>query len=294
MVRIPTGTTVPLHYDSVFRWVFADPHHRQVLATFLRAAMPEVPAEEWSTLALPSTHLLRDAPGSAEAVLDLHVTTAAISSLDVELQWSSVPAARERFVFYNARQLAGQLGAGEQYTALRPVVTVAICGFVLIWEDTHYRHTFVDYDADHGVRFTDIRQVRTLEIPKLPECDDGTDLWDWLRLIAADTEEDMDMAAERNADVADAAVLVREFSADDDRRYEALAREKFLRDQATREAWGRQQGLAAGLEQGRAEGRTEGRTEVARNALGMGMPVGQVCDLTGLTPSEIDRLADEP
>jgi len=101
------------------------------------------------------------------------------------------------------------------------------------------------------------------------------------------------MAAERNADVADAAVLVREFSADEDRRYEALAREKFLRDQATREAWGRQQGLEQGRAEGRAEGRTEGRAEVARNALGMGMSVDQVCQLTGLTPSDVDRLTVE-
>ncbi|MCL2424623.1 MAG: Rpn family recombination-promoting nuclease/putative transposase [Micrococcales bacterium] len=278
--------SVPLHYDSVFRWVFGNPHHVPALATLLRAAMPEVPSKEWSKLALPSPHLLRDAPGNAEAVLDLHVTTASIASLDVELQWSWVPAARERFTYYNAKQLAAQLAIGQQYTTLRPVVTLAICGFVLIGEDRHYRHTFVDYDVDHQVRFTNIRQLRTLEIPKLPAHDDGTDLWDWMRLIAAKTEEDIDMAAERNADVADAAVLVREFSADEDRRYEALAREKFLRDQATREAWGRQQGL----EQGRAEG----RAEVARNALGMGMSVDQVCTLTGLSPSDVDRLTVEP
>ncbi|MCL2423348.1 MAG: hypothetical protein FWD11_05555, partial [Micrococcales bacterium] len=63
---------------------------------------------------------------------------------------------------------------------------------------------------------------------------------------------------------------------------EALAREKFLRDQATREAWGREQG------------RAEGRAEVARNALGMGMSVDQICTLTGLSSSEVDRLTYEP
>jgi len=135
---------------------------------------------------------------------------------------------------------------------------------------------------------------RTLELPKLG-ADDGTDLWDWLRLIAADNEEEIEMAVDANADLRQAADLITEFSADRDRRYEALAREKFLHDQATREYEGLQRGREEGLKQGREEGREEGSqsraVSNARNGLQMGLPVEQVATITGLSVDEVRRLA---
>ncbi|MCL2423935.1 MAG: Rpn family recombination-promoting nuclease/putative transposase [Micrococcales bacterium] len=273
--------TVPLYYDTVFRWLFGSVHNRRLLGAFLHAALPELPAAEWTGLTLPDTHLLGTAE-QKDAVLDVLVATSTQRSVDVEIQMANVPAVRDRFVFYNSRQVADQLSRGRPYTMLRPVVTLVICGFVLFEDDEDYVHTIEDYDVAHHKRFTDLRQIRILELPKLPVVDDGTDLWDWLRLIAAETEEEIDMAAANNPDVAQAAVLVKEFSADETRRWAALSREKFLRDQVTRETVAREEGRQEEIRRA-----AERRHQDIRQLAAVGVSVGQVATAFGITPDEV-------
>ena len=55
-------------------------------------------------------------------------------------------------------------------------------------------------------------------------------------------------------------------------------------------AQGKAQGMAQGMAQGKAEGITEGKTEVAKAMLEIGMPIGQILQLTGLTKEQIGAL----
>ncbi len=56
----------------------------------------------------------------------------------------------------------------------------------------------------------------------------------------------------------------------------------------------RQEGLEEGRAEGRAVGRAEGELsksqEIARNLLGLGMPVPQIMQATGLTQKQIEQL----
>lgn len=56
----------------------------------------------------------------------------------------------------------------------------------------------------------------------------------------------------------------------------------------------RQEGLEEGRAEGRAVGRAEGELsksqEIARNLLGLGMPVPQIMQTTGLTQKQIEQL----
>jgi len=287
-----TGSTnhgwepIPLYYDAVFRWVFGSEQHKHVLGKFLKAAMPDVPAEEWASLTLPNTHVLR--PGQKEVVLDvLAITAQRRIAVEMQMRWDD--GIRQRFTFSNSTQVVDQLNPGDSYLELLPVVTLVVCGFVLIWEDRTYKHTFTDYDQENKVRFTSLRELRTLELPKLHD-DDGSELWDWMRLIAAPTKEEIDMVVAGNPDLREAADLVKEFSADEARRYAARAHEKFLHDQATREDCARRRGLAQGREEGRQEGRQEGRREAIQRLAAQGMPVAQVADIFAMASDEVEAI----
>ncbi|MCL2848495.1 MAG: Rpn family recombination-promoting nuclease/putative transposase [Micrococcales bacterium] len=280
---------LPLYYDAAFRWVFGTTHHKDVLRQFLSTALPELPTTEWAALALPSPHLL--GPGQKEAVVDLHVTTAELRSVIVELQAAPFPAMRERLKFYEAKQTCAQLAPGAPYDQLRPVLMVAVCGFCL-FDDEPYRHTFHDYDVDNGVYFQALPNRRTLELPKLG-ADDGTDLWDWLRLISAKDEEEIEMAVDANPDLRQAADLVAEFSADPARRDQALTHERYLRAQATYESHGRKQGLEEGIQQGLQQGAAAERMRRIRRALSQGMPPAQVASLFEITPDDVAAVLDE-
>jgi len=118
-------------------------------------------------------------------------------------------------------------------------------------------------------------EIYTLELGKLPDGADGTELYDWAKFIAADTEEELNMIAERNPQVARAVVRLRELSADERARDLYERREKARRDQSSRERWvAKQQAF-----------------EIAKNFLGMGIPIEQIVAGTGLTREEIEGLS---
>jgi len=127
--------------------------------------------------------------------------------------------------------------------------------------------------------FADERNVESLigflkSVLKLPEDADGTELYDWAKFIAADTEEELNMIAERNPQVAQAVVRLRELSADERARDLYERREKARRDQSSRERW------AAKLQ----------AIEIAKNALRKKMTVDDIMDITGLTREEVENL----
>jgi predicted transposase/invertase (TIGR01784 family) len=126
------------------------------------------------------------------------------------------------------------------------------------------------------VELSDIREINTLELLKLPEGADGTELYDWAKFIAAETEEELYMIAERNPVVERAVTRLRELSADERARDLYERREKARRDQASREKWAAKQKAM----------------EIARNALQMNLTIDDIIKLTGLTHEEIVNLQD--
>ncbi|MCI6045034.1 MAG: hypothetical protein MR732_00005, partial [Alistipes sp.] len=55
-------------------------------------------------------------------------------------------------------------------------------------------------------------------------------------------------------------------------------------------AKGKAEGMAEGKAEGKAEGLVEGRLEVAKAMLEIGMPIGQILQLTGLTEKQVKAL----
>ena len=104
------------------------------------------------------------------------------------------------------------------------------------------------------------------------------------------------MIAERNPQVAQAVVKLRELSADERARDLYERREKARRDQAMWKRWERQQGLEQGLQQGIEQGLQQGgqarAISMARNMIADGEPVGKIIKYTGLTLKEIESIDD--
>ena len=125
---------------------------------------------------------------------------------------------------------------------------------------------------------------------KLPQVADGTELYDWAKFIAADTEEELEMIAQRNPQVGKAIVKLRELSADERARDMLERREKARRDIAAMMGDAINQGRAEGRAEGRTEGRAEERINFARKLLKRNSPIEDVIEYTGLTHEEIKAL----
>lgn len=104
-------------------------------------------------------------------------------------------------------------------------------------------------------------ELHTLELSKLPECADGTKLYNWAKFINAESEEELNMIAERDPQVQKAVVKLVELSADEKARDMAERREKARRDMEMWKDYGIEQGLQQGKEQGLQQGLEQGRAE---------------------------------
>ena len=108
---------------------------------------------------------------------------------------------------------------------------------------------------------TNLAEINTLELSKLPHETDTTELWNWMRFMETNNEEELKMLATKGPELKKAVGVLMELSADERTRMLAESREKARRDEASRLRRARREGREEGREEGRVEGREEGREE---------------------------------
>jgi predicted transposase/invertase (TIGR01784 family) len=308
---------LPPSSDIVFKMLFGSPRNSDILTAFLQAALPS-PDDDYSEITLLNPFSENDYPNEKISILDILARTASGKLLDIEIQVRNHAAMRERIVFYLAKTLTGQICKSDPYVQIKPAICILITDFVLVTENRAYHNRYRLRDFQTQSEFTDLVEINTLELPKLPNEADGSTIWAWLEFLKADSREQMDMLAEKNPDVKKAVVRLAKLSADEKARMLHDARQKAEWDAYAYREDARRLGLAEGLAEGRttglAEGRTEGRTEglaegrttglaegrtegnkearrdIARNMAKMGLSTEVIADATGLPPDEIRAL----
>ena len=133
------------------------------------------------------------------------------------------------------------------------------------------------YDSDARVELTDVIEIHTIELEKLPPDSDGTELYDWASFIAASSEEEMTVVAERNPQVSKAVMKFKELSADERARDLYERREKARRDAAMREKWAVK----------------KNQFEMAKIMLANGEHIDKIMLYTRLEREEIENLSDD-
>ena len=292
---------LPVKYDVIFRLFFADERNEEELISLLKSVLL-LNEEEYESIEIADPHLLPEYTGDKYAVIDIKLHTKNRKVIHVEVQLQVPPSMKNRIVFYDAKLITEQMGSGDKYEDIQKVISIIITEEQLISDSPSYHHRFTFYDPEAKVEFTDIVEIHTLELRKLPVSADGTALYDWAKFIDAETEEELDMLAQRNPQVRKAVVKLRELSADERARDMLERREKGRRDfddfmdgaEKRGHAEGLAEGRAEGLAEGRAEGLAEGRIDVARNLVKMNMPIEQIIAASGLTREEIEMLLNQP
>jgi hypothetical protein len=64
-----------------------------------------------------------------------------------------------------------------------------------------YRNTYQFLNTLSHKAFTDLQEVIILELPKVPEEDDGSGLWPWLQYFKCRTEEELSMLVKKRLEL---------------------------------------------------------------------------------------------
>jgi len=206
----------------------------------------------------------------------------------MRLQLQVTRETRDRIVYYDAKLITEQLSSSDKYVSIQKVISIVITNEKLIKNSSgtptvpRYHHKFTFFDPEAGVEFSDLIEIHTLELNKLPDKTDGTELYDWAAFINAESEEELNMVAERNPKVKSAVVTLRRLSADEQARDMYERREKAMRDEDS--------AMRHARSKGKAEGKAEGRAEIALKLLSLNVPIETIITATGLPREEIDNL----
>ncbi len=198
---------------------------------------------------------------------------------------------------------------------------MVITNHTLLPDEAAYLNSYDLRNPLTGRLFTDLLKVVMIELPKVPETDDGQAIWPWLRFFKCKTQEDLTMLTKAHAEIKPAVNEYAKITWSDRRRMIAEYKEKARRDRHAMVEFakdeGREEGIALGEAKGIALGEAKGIVigeakgialgeakgivigeakglerlrGTARKMKARGLPVSQIAEDTGLPPEDVERL----
>ena len=168
-----------------------------------------------------------------QSILDVRLTMNDDTEIDIEIQLAYMKAWADRSTFYVSKMLVEQVGINRNYTNIKKCVGISLLDFNYIKETERFHTVFHLREDTESIKYTDVLEIHVVELPKLPQKDDGTDLYDWIRFIKAKDKEEFEMLAKQNSYLTKAYETLEEISADKQKRLEYDARQKALYDYNT-------------------------------------------------------------
>ena len=262
---------LPVKSDVIFRLFFADERNADFLIDFLKSVL-RLPDDDYNEMEIADPNLLREFAGDKLGIIDIKLRTRSKKTVHIEIQLSITSEMRERIIFYDSKLITEQIGSGDNYDVIKQVISIVITDEDLISASPKYHHHFTFYDKEANIEFSDLIEINTLELNKLPHNSDGTVLYDWMSFIAAETEEELNMVADRNPQVGKAVVKLRELSADERARNLYERREMARRDENMRIR--------------------SVKLLIAKNLLAVGDSVEKIVQVTGLSQDDVEGLRE--
>jgi predicted transposase/invertase (TIGR01784 family) len=256
--------------DFVFKMIFGDERNIDILADFLQAVL-DLPPDEYERIKLVDPHAKRDHEKDKLGILDVKAQTKTGQLIDIEIQVSDTPFMRERIVFYLSKLITGQIEKGMGYKSIKRAICIIITDYVLLPETDVCHDQFFLYSELTKMRFSDIVEIDTLELPKIPADRNSEKLQQWIKFLSGKTMEDFTMITQENPAIHKAAGVLMELNASQRRRMLAESRQKARWDEQAR------------LEGAEKKGAVRAYKE-------MGIPIADIAVKTGLSAEEIARI----
>ena len=257
--------------DVIFRLLFGDKRNIEILTDFLKSVL-DLADDEYESITLEDTHLKRETVDDKLGIVDVRLTTKSGKIVHIEMQILEQDDFPERVAYYNAKMLVTQLKSGNDYK-FQKTISIVISDFEIVENSPKCHHKFQLNDVETGVKFTDVIEINTLELGKIPTQDESKTKYDWLRFLKAEREEEFDMLAEKNPVIKKAVVELKRLSQSEEAQRLYDARQKAIWDENSR--------LRTAINKRDAE--------IIANAIKIGLSNEQISKMTGLSLPEIEK-----
>jgi predicted transposase/invertase (TIGR01784 family) len=278
--------------DFAFKKIFGSEQSHDILISFLNGILYDGESVI-ADLEILNPYQAPRIRGVKDTYLDVKARLSTGQTVIIEMQVLNVEGFEKRILYNAAKAYSIQLGTGDKYAALNPVIALTITDFEMFSEFDAVISRFVLKEREFLVDYPscDLELV-FVELPKfkldLAELTSLTDKWMYFlhhtRELESIPETMGTVPAIRQAfEVANQANLSRE-------ELDALEHELiFIQDQRGAIALATKQALKQGLEQGLEQGTRSTQVTIAQNLLAT-MDDAGISQATGLSIDEVKQL----
>ncbi len=270
--------------DLIFKKVFGE--HPDILRSFLNSMLPLAEGQEIVELEYLSPEMIPETFLEKFTAVDVRCKDNYGRQFLVEMQMNWTTAFKQRVLFNASKAYVTQSQKGVEFRSLQPVYALNLINENYLPDSPDYYHHYAiihlqnSNERLYGLEFVFIElekfRAQNIRDKKLQVL--------WLRFLTevGEMTEQIDMELLEQPEINKAIQYVMEASLTKEEKllyeknWDRISSEKTL--------------LTAAKEKGREEGREEGLIMVARNARKVGMSTDQICEITGLSREQVERL----
>ena len=165
---------LPVKSDFIFKLIFGDQRNIDILADFLKSVL-DIPDTEYDHLIIVDPHIKKESAKDKYAILDVKIHTKSGNIIQVEIQVAPIPDMKPRVIYSQSKMVTEQMASGQKWGVIKRVVSIIITDYMLVPESDKYHNQF-RYRSVDGIEFSDLNEIDTLELGKLPPESDNTEL----------------------------------------------------------------------------------------------------------------------
>jgi predicted transposase/invertase (TIGR01784 family) len=265
--------------DFAFKKIFGSKESKDILISFLNAILYNE-QDSIQDLIILDPYQAPRIKGIKDSYLDVKATLKDGKTVIIEMQVLNVLGFEKRVLYNAAKAFSIQLGVGEDYTLLNPVIALTITDFEMFAGNERIISRYRLKEKDDLTDYSDDIELVFVELPKFTKpLEDLESLMDkWLYFLKSASQLETVPSSMKAVPAIEHAFVVAQQSRLSRKELEILEkRQMFLHD--SRNA----------ILKARQEGQREKALEIARQLLDV-LDVETISQTTGLSLSEIQQL----
>lgn len=287
--EVPTPALLPPKMDFVFKRIFGNEKHPNILISFLNAVLTPIDpiqSVELKDRALEKTHLT-----DKFGILDVLAITDKGEQINIEIQVEDEKNMIPRSLYYWSKLFESQLSQGDFYQKLSKTICINLVDFNLL--DTPIYHScYRIKECETNQELTELFELHFIELKKMKKINRISDIKDqleaWIQFINHPESEIVFELSEDNEDIRVAKDELIRLSCDEETRLKYEKRVQSILDKNSALKSAEEKGIKQGIEQGAKQK----EIEIAKNLLDV-LDNETIALKTGLSILVVEELRKE-
>ena len=289
-----TVALLPPKIDFVFKRIFGNENHPNVLISFLNAVLN--PVDPIKSVVLKDTTIEKSHLEDKYSRLDVKAMTNKGEHINIEIQLKDEYNMIKRSLYYWSKLYEGQLENGENYQKLSRTICINLLDFSLLNHDK-FHSVYRLKDCETNEELTDVMELHFIELKKMKDVNRveevKTKLEAWLYFINQPDSELVQELEKVEVEIKEAKAELVRLSGDRKERERYEKRRESRLNEISALSYAEEKGIKQGIEQGIEQGTKQEKIEIAKNAIKNSFDDETIIKLTGLSLEEVKEIRKE-